>query len=341
MRLSMAKSRKLEELMASLNQIRAEPTSEQSLALLHQVVSSKYAVAVAQAAQLVGELELDQCIPELVSAFDRFLIKPQESDPGCRAKQAIAETLYRLQYGDEAPFLKGIRHIQQEPVWGGRVDTAPRLRGTCALGLVRLNYPQVMVELGDLLADPEPEARIGAARAIAYSGDDSGIPLLRLRVKVGDTSSVLSECLIALLQLAPDGTLSLIQQLLHAQPASQSEADVETAVETAEAAALALPESRLPQAFEILKSWWQQTRDPQLRRTGLLAISTSRQPEAIQFVLHQIGEGGLQDAKDAIKAIGIHAHDSALWQQVVQIVAERQTPSLEEVLQKVSRSLPT
>jgi len=328
----MAKSRKLEALMASLSQIRAEPTSEAGVAILLQVLGSQYAVAVAQAAQLMGQFELHQCIPELVTAFDRFLLKPQETDPGCTAKQAIAETLYRLQYGDEAPFLKGIRHIQQEPVWGGRVDTAPRLRGTCALGLVRMNYPQVMVELGDLLADPEPEARIGAARAIAYSGDDRGVPLLRLRVKVGDTSSVLSECLVALLQLAPEGTLPFVQALLDAQTASRLEVDVEKA----EAAALALSESRLPQAFEILKSWWQKTRDPQLRRTGLLAISTLRQPDAIQFLLHQIAQGGLQDAKDAIKAMGIHGHDPKLWQQVCEIVRERQIISLEEVLQKVS-----
>jgi len=332
----MAKSRKLEELMASLSQIRAEPTSAQGLALLHQVLGSKYAVAIAQAAGLVGQFELHQCIPDLVAASDRCLIKPQESDPGCVAKQAIAESLYRLEYGDETPFLKGIRHIQPEPVWGGRVDTAPRLRGTCALGLVRMNYPQMMVELGDLLADPESEARIGAARAIAYSGDDRGIPLLRLRIKVGDTPSVLSECLIALLQLAPKGTLPLVQELLDARTSSRLEADVEKA----EAAALALAESRSPQAFPLLKSWWQKVRDPQLRQTGLLAIATLRQPDAMQFLLHQIAQGGIQDAKDAIKAISIHAHDPVLWQQVSQIVGERQDVSLKEALHKVSKSLP-
>jgi hypothetical protein len=140
----MAKSRKLEELMATLNQIRDDPTSELGLATLQQALNSKYSVAVAQATGLVSELELYSLIPALETAFDRFLINAKESDPGCRAKQAIAETLYRLDYSNEALFLKGIRHIQQEPVWGGQVDTAPRLRGTCALGLVRMNYPLVM-----------------------------------------------------------------------------------------------------------------------------------------------------------------------------------------------------
>lgn len=330
----MAKSRKLEEWMAVLSQIRADPTSEAGLSVLHQVLKGKYSVAVAQAAQLVGQFELESLIPDLVSAFDRFLLKPEDTDPGCRAKQSIAETLYCLEYSNETLFLKGIRHIQQEPVWGGRVDTAPRLRGTCALGLVRMNYPLVMVELGDLLADPEPEARIGAARAIAYTQNDQGVPLLRLRIKIGDTSAVLSECLIALLQLAPEGSLPLVKELLHARTALGSEEDIDKA----EAAALALSESRLPAAFPVLQDWWQGTRNPQLRKTGLLAISTLRQPDAIQFLLSQIAQGQPQDAKDAIRAMGIYGQDPALWQQVCQVARERQDVDLTEVLEKVSRS---
>jgi len=110
----MAKSRKLEELMATLSQIRSDPTSSSGLTVLQQVLGSKHSVAVAQAAGLVSEFEIYSLIPELVSAFARFLINAKESDPGCRAKQAIAETLYRLDYSDEALFLKGIRYIQEE-----------------------------------------------------------------------------------------------------------------------------------------------------------------------------------------------------------------------------------
>jgi hypothetical protein len=155
----MAKSRKLEELTAALNAIRPDPTSPEGLATLSRVIGSKYGIAVAQAAKIVGQAEIYALIPELVAAFDRFMVKPKDTDPGCRAKQAIAETLYRLEHRDEALFLKGIRHVQWEPVWGNQVDTAPKLRGTCALGLVRMNYPAVMVELADLLADPDPEAQ--------------------------------------------------------------------------------------------------------------------------------------------------------------------------------------
>lgn len=324
----MAKSRPLEALMASLSEIRADPTSETGLAVLHQVLSSKQSVAVAQAAQLIGEFELHALIPELVAAFERFLLNPAKSDPGCRGKQAIADTLYRLNYSDETLFLKGIRHIQLEPIWGGQVDTAPRLRGTCALGLVRMHYRLVMVELGDLLADPEPEARIGAARAIAYAQDPQGVPLLRLRIKIGDTPSVLSECLTAVLQLAPESSLPLVNELLAAGTAAGLDEDIAKV----EAAALALSETRLPEAFPMLRDWWQKTRHPELRKTGLLAISTLRQPDALQFLLHHVAAGRPQDAKDAFKAMEIHRQDLALWQQVVQAARARQDHALNGIV---------
>lgn len=315
----MAKSRKLEELTAEFNQIRHQPTSELGLTTLQHILKSKHSVVIAQAAQLIGEFEIYSFVPDLVSAFGRCMLNAKESDPGCRAKQAIAETLYRLNYSDEALFLQGIHHVQWEPVWGGQVDTAPRLRGTCALGLVRMHYPQVMVELADLLADPDPEARIGAARAIAYSENDQGVALLRLRVKVGDTAPVLAECLIALLALAPETSLPLVQDFLNAydQHASPEEA------EKAEAAALALGESRRPEALPMLRDWWQQVRDREVRRTGLLAIATLRHDQALEFLLTLLTEGMMNDAQDALKALSIYREDKPLWERVETILEQR------------------
>ena len=333
----MAKAPKLEALMAALREIRREPASEAGQTVLNQVLASKHAVAVAQATSLIGQFELTDFVPALTQAFDRFLIKAADSDPGCRAKQAIADTLYRLDIAAESLFLKGIRHIQQEPIWGGTVDTAPRLRGTCALGLVRMNYSQVMVELGDLLADPESEARIGAVRAIAYTQNDQGVPLLRLRIKVGDTSTVISECLIALLQLDPKSSLPLVRSLLFPKPILGSETDINNA----EAAALALSEARLPEAFPMLKDWWESVSMPELRKTGLWAISTLRQPEAIAFLLSVIENSQPWEAIEAIKAMGMYVHDSAIWQQVCQVVEARKDISLKPTLEEVSKSANT
>jgi HEAT repeat protein len=322
----MAKSRKLEELTAALHQIRDQPTSELGLETLQQILKSKQSIAIAQAAHLIGQWEIYALTAELVTAFDRLLLKAKDSDPGCRAKHAIAETLYRLNYSDESLFLKGIHHVQLEPVWGGQVDTAPRLRGTCALGLVRMNYPLVMVELADLLADPEPEARIGAARAIAYTENPQGVPLLRLRLKLGDTSPVLSEYAIALLKLAPDQSLPLVKALLHSPQQGTTEN-----VETAEAMALALGESRLSAAFPLLRDWWQQIRDPELRKTGLLAIATLRQDTALEFLLSLIADGKPEDATGAVRAVSIYRQDLTLWQRVQSIVAQRQDQAIQHM----------
>jgi hypothetical protein len=65
----MAKSRKLEDLMAALNQVRSNRTSMEGMAVLPQVLGRKYSVAIAQAAQLIGEYPIDALIPDLVAAL--------------------------------------------------------------------------------------------------------------------------------------------------------------------------------------------------------------------------------------------------------------------------------
>lgn len=282
----MAKSPKLEAVLDTLTQLRTAPISDEAIASISQILASKYGVAVAQAARLVEARQLTGLVPQLVTAFDRFMRRPVETDPNCLAKTGIAEALYRLNYSEETLFLHGIRHIQMEPVWGGQSDTAVALRGTCAMGLVRMNYPQVLTELGDLLADPEPPARVAAARAIAYSENAVGVPLLRLRARVGDEPPVVAECLIALLKLAPQQSLDFAARFLHdPQPQTQ------------ELTALALGESRLPGAFEPLQQWWKTTTDAELRQTALLAIAMLRHDAAIQFLLELIANRPLKDAQ--------------------------------------------
>ena len=312
----MAKSRKLEDTLAALNQI-ADPTSDAAIATLRKVLASNYGVAIAQVSRLIRKAELQVWVPDLVAAFERCLIKPETTDPNCLAKKAIAEALYHLEYNEETLFLAGIRHVQMEPIWGGKQDTAPALRSVCALGLVRMNYPLVLSELADLLADPEVEARIGAVRAIAYSNDPAAAPLLRLRIQVGDELPVFSECLLALLKLTPGQALPLVTRFLEPQPLQPS------AAERASATALALGELRLPEAFEPLRRWWERSRDVEQRRTGLLAIAMLRHDEPLDFLLSLVAEGITRDAKDAIAALSLYQKDEVLWQRVRQTTRQR------------------
>lgn len=308
----MPKSHKLEALLDTLAQLREAPISDEAIASVSQALTSKYGVAVAQAARLVEARQLTQLIPQLAAAFSRFMVRPAETDPSCLAKTGIAETLYRLDYSEETLFLQGVRHVQMEPVWGGQADTAATLRGTCAMGLVRMNYPHVLTELGDLLADAEAPARVAAARAIAYSENEAGIPLLRLRAKIGDEPIVVAECLIALLKLAPHNSLDFVARFLHdPQPQTQ------------ELTALALGESRLAGAFEWLQQWWKITTDAELRQTALVAIAMLRHDPAMQFLLELIASRPIKEAQAAIVALKPYEVDKHLWQQVQAAVQQR------------------
>ncbi len=314
----MAKSLKLEGTLALLSQIDLDLAPEEAIAILKQAIQSKHAIAVARAAKTVSKANLTPLIPSLVAAFERLMLNAAAADPSCIAKKEIAEALYRLDYSQETLFLNGIRHVQMESAWGGKVDTAPGLRGICALALVRMNYPEVLVELADLLADPEPEARIGAARAIAYSENPQGVPLLRLKVKVGDKDpQVLSECFMGLLKLAPAQSLALVAEFLE-QPEPQ----------ICEMAALALGESRLPAAFPILQQWWQKTRSVELRQSALLAIAMLRQDEALTFLLTLVTEGKLSEAQEAVVALDLYRPDRHLWQRVCESIEQRGEPNL-------------
>ncbi|HVO26004.1 MAG TPA: HEAT repeat domain-containing protein [Candidatus Margulisiibacteriota bacterium] len=309
----MPKSRTLEDTLAALHRLRDDPTSAAARAQLRQALAGKSSHAAAKAAQIAGEFEIAALASDLVAAFERFMVNPVKTDPNCRAKAAIADALYRIGHDDESVFLRGIRHRQMEPVYGGRVDTAVDLRAACALGLAHMNYPDVLVELADLLADPEARARAAAAQAIAYYGSDHGVPLLRLKVLSGDDdSTVISECLAGLLRLAPASSLVFAGRLLDAP---------DTAI--SEAAALALGGSRLPEAFDVLRQWWERTAAVALRRTALLAIAMLRRDQPLAFLLALITEADGPTAREAIAALGVYRHDDAVRQRVQECIDQR------------------
>lgn len=314
----MPKSHRLEDTLAALNRLREDPSSDAALAQLRQVLKGKSSHATAKAAQIAGESEISALAPDLVAAFEQFMVNPVKSDPNCRAKAAIADALYRIGYEAEMVFLRGIRHRQMEPVYGGRVDTAADLRAACALGLVRMNHPEALVELGDLLADPESSVRAAAAQAVAYYGSDQGVPLLRLKVLSGDDdATVISECLAALLRLAPASSLPFAARLLDAPEPSSNEA-----------AALALGGSRLPEAFDVLRQWWDRIADVALRRTALLAIAMLRRDQPLDFLISLVKEANGPTAREAIAALGMYRHDDTVRQRVEACVIQRKDVDL-------------
>lgn len=314
----MARRDPLEAILEQLSAALHDPTSAQSLGLLRKVLAGRSSHAAAKAAEIAGEGEVHAIVPDLVAAFERFMEDPVKRDPGCAAKAAIAEALYRIGAAEIDLFLKGIHHLQPEPVWGGKADTAMDLRGVSAMALVRVHYHDYLGEIAELLADPETPARRAAAQALAYSEDPGAAPILRLKALAGDDDpQVLSECLLALLKVGRAESIPFVTRFLE-RPAPTD----------AEVAALALGGSRLPEAFAVLKSWTERIGDPALRRSGLLAIAMLKLDESIGYLLAMVAEAEPLQAREAITALAIYRYDETLRKQVGDAVGTRKDKSL-------------
>jgi hypothetical protein len=308
----MARRRPLEETLAALRRAREHPDAEESRRELRRVLSSEGSHAVARAAAIVGERGIGPLVADLVAAFPRFFEGLPKADPGCSAKTAIVEALRRLEHDDPALYRRGARHVQMEPVFGGRVDTAVDLRGASALALAETAIGDVLVDLANLLADPEPPVRISAARAVAVHGRTAGIPLLHLKALAGDEEPrVVSECLLALLRLDARGEMPFVASLLQKDD------------ETAEAAAIALGESRLPEAVPVLGAWVGPARRRGLGRAALFAIAALRRDEAVDLLLATARDEDPPAARDALAALATIATDEALYERARAAVAGR------------------
>lgn len=257
-----------------------------------------------------GDSALLALLPE---AFTRLLEDAVKRDPGCRGKTAIAKALDRTEQRETAVFEPGVRHIQQEPVWGGRVDTAAELRGVCGMALVHGRHGRAMIEVAVLLADPESRARMAAARALAASGDRMvAEPLLRLRIAVGEADTeVLGECFAALLDLVGVDALDDVAKYLR-----------HTDAPTAEAAALALGGSRLPGAFAALRDADETLVGGASRRVRLLGIALLRDPAAWNYLLELVETGSRATVEDAARALVTFRHDEELTARL-RTVAQR------------------
>jgi HEAT repeat protein len=251
-----------------------------------------------------------------------LLIDPEDCDKQCRGKIAIVEALNQLEFAESELFLRGIVHVQ-DPVWGepGQ-DAAGLLRAVSALGLARLNHPDRLLYLTDLLLDTDKTARAGAARALGNSGSLAAVPLLRYKAQVGDRDpQVIGECLQALLTLQPAQSLPFVAGFLRSS---------EDAIQ--EAAIFALAESRRADALEILLEHWPRVL-PDLAESMLLAISMFRLPAALDFLTGLI-VGKTAHARAAVTALAIHRHYPKIKESVVAAVAAHGKPELEAWFRK-------
>lgn len=311
----------LEAIRAALPLRASDPAAK---ALVRKTLTGKAGLPIAVIVDALDESD-DGLLRLLPAAFATLMDDPVKRDPGCRGKAAIARAIDRTSSGLDAEAVatleRGSGHVQPEPVWGGTVDTAAELRGVCVMALVHLRAERALVRAAVLLADPEPRARMAAARAVAASGDRVvGEPLLRLKIAAGDVEAeVLGECFAALLDLVGGEALALVGAYLRNRDAA-----------IAEAAALALGGSRLQGAFAILREADDSLVGGAGRRVRLLGIALLRDPAAWQYLLARICDGAQAEAEDAAAALATFRHDHELVAAIRGAVAGRRDRALAE-----------
>lgn len=307
-----APARKLEEKLAALKALERAPEAP-DLEAVREALGSKVGALVAAAARLVASRELRGLGIELAAAFTRLSERPIERDPGCRGKVAIVKALRALDAWEDEVFVPGVALVQEEPVWGGKEDTAAELRAECAMAFAHAGRADALDVLADLLADPERAARAGAAQALGDTGRPDATALLRYKVRVGDAEpEVISACLGSILALAPRTSLPFFASLLKGRD------------ERATAAALALGESRLAAAAPLLVTWCEEATAEVRARVGYLALALLRDDRATDYLLEQVRNGEAADAVAAGKALATFRDDPRLSARLREALEERE-----------------
>ncbi|HSO74118.1 MAG TPA: HEAT repeat domain-containing protein, partial [Blastocatellia bacterium] len=297
----MAKAASIEERLADVARLSKEPDTPETRKQIRTHLAGKVSLIVARTAEIVGRLQDHDFVPDLIAAFNRFMTDAVKTDKGCAAKTAIVKALLAADCDDEKLFLTGIRHVQLEPTWGGRADTAAPLRALCGLGLVQAGSPDAINELAALLADNEGDARIGAARALGHSGPAASA-LLRFKVLTGDAEpAVIAECFNGLMSLSPSASFEFVARFVD-----------QRYPELYEHAALALSESRLPGVFELLKERSTATFDREFKQALLLPIALTRSEDGLDYLISVLETGDVKMATAAIAALSIYGKDAAI-----------------------------
>jgi len=263
--------------LAALEELREQPV-EDCISPLRTALKQQNNYIVAKAAALVEQHQIADLLPDLLVAFDRFFEDAEKRDPQCWAKNSLSRALAALELQDPAPFLRGIKHVQLEAVWGGRTDTAGTLRGTCALALVQCRaVPEadLLRHLLDVLVDKDKSARGDAVRAVEQVGSLTASLLLRLRAQIGgeEEPEILGACYAGVLRIEGASALPWVSRFL----AEEDDAAVE--------AALAMAATHSVGAFEMLKARWETARDPWFRSVLLSAMALTRQAAGTEFLL--------------------------------------------------------
>jgi hypothetical protein len=323
----MAKQTALTDRLNALASLRNAQLTDGARKLVRDALADKNNLIVAAAAKTAKKLLMREAAPLLVSAYSRFAANPLKTDRMCHAKLAIVDALDDIEHPDPDLFLEAVSYIQMEPTYGGPVDTAAKMRVRSGQALARMGYRKIFFVLAALLADKEPEVRFGAARILSSLGDERSELLLRMRILAGDPRlENYSEYFAALLSLNAPGSLPLVKGYL---------GDREQVI--AEEAALALGESRLPEAFGLLADLFALTVSAERKRVLIVAISLLRSDDAAAFLIDIVKDQTVDLAGQAIDALRLYRDRPAIMDTLRLIVERRADRRLADKLSEMTK----
>jgi HEAT repeat protein len=308
--------------LARLHAMRNQPCTSETTLELRGYLADRSSLIVAEAAKIIRDQAIPEMAGDLVAAFDRFMIDPEESDKQCRAKIEIVDALNRLEYAESDVFVRGVTHRQNPRFGAPGQDAAGALRAYCAFGLARIGHPGVVVLLAELLLDSDNTARAGAARALGATGALAAVPLLRYKVRSGDRLvDVIGECFTSLLSLSVEESLPFVAEYLQA-PDSDLQG---TAV-------FALADTRRPEAFAVLRDYWP-VAPADLRESLLVALAMFRMPTANEFLIGMIASKD-PSARAALSALAIHRDNPKITTSIAAAVEANGAESVREWFRK-------
>ena len=320
-------NRAFDEQLAALEALKGRELDADALTLINKSLGHRNNYIVGKAARLAEDNSLADLLPDLLAAYDRFFTNPEKTDPQCWAKNGLSRALARLECRDKDVFLRGLRHHQMEPTFGGRADTAGTLRANCAHALIACNgldNQELLVLLLDPLVDEDKTVRLETVRALAQLGDIA-VPVLRLRAMIHaeppEEPEVLGQCFSALLAIERDGAIPFVSGFL------------EPGDDPAGEAAFALADTRSPAALAALLRRQKDFADEWFSGVLLSAIALTRLPEATDFLISLI-EREEREAPRAIEALSRSATSEELRTRLVRAVEATGSPRLLNALRE-------
>jgi HEAT repeat protein len=303
-------SRSVDDQLAQLESLKRQPLSDDTIAQLAKGLSGKSNVIAAKAASVAAALKAAALAGALGEALRRFI---DGNDKGCLAKTAIVKALAAMESGDEDVLLVAARHVQMEPVWGGSSDVAVDLRCEAVMELVRRNSRRMWEPLVRLFADPAPSARSIAARSLAATGQDPAKYLLQYKLLVGDKEpAVLAECFTGVLMLTR--SVELVAPFLDSPNP-----------DLRESAVLALGESRLPDAFPLLRDHHHLGMPADEEKLLLLSIAMTRQPTAVDYLIELLSRPN-RNPDLTLEALSMYRNDPAIRARIDEALRARKQP---------------